>query len=229
MSAWYKDGKSIEDTYRAAVTLASKEFQATGDGVTLRTKVQDAADVRNKMYGQRAAQPQYASIITQYNKPLTDAEKSTMNIGDVIRREYNAAMYSPTMYDQYGNYDYQMADTINQNFITKYGSAAMSYLDTYRGSTWVDKPAPLVQLDQAKEILRPYWQIADRVWSMYDPQLKTISDTIDVLAQTNPTAAKQATYKYPQILRAKTLILQYKKAYKEQSPAVAAAYKIYYG
>jgi hypothetical protein len=229
MKQWQTAGKSIEDTYRTSVEQASAEFRDTQDGVAFKDKITDANTVRRQMYAARANQKEYSSITDYYNRALTQAEINKMNPGDVARREYYRMMYGADMYDKYGNYLFDLAEKRETEFLTKYGQQALDYIEEYQGSRWVDKPAELKYLEQAKDTLKPYWQIVDYVWAMYPPELKSLSEQISILERTNPEQARKALKKFPSILRARELIAKAKKTLREKSPAINQAYSVFYG
>ena len=138
-------------------------------------------------------------------------------------------MFAPDMYDNYDKYRFDEAERREQKFITKYGQAAMDYIEEYRAARWVDKPVELKALEQARELLRPYWQIEDSIWSMYPPELKAMSDQIKLMERTDPERARRFLKQYPMILRARELIAKYKKQMREMNSAIRQAYKLYYG
>ena len=227
-SQFFKEGEAIEDTYRKTVTLASQEYRETGDGVTFRNKVSEAATTRRQMYSSRENRADYKDISDYYNQPLSPDQIAKMNPGDVQRREYNQLMYGSDMYDNYGNYLFDEAEKREQDFLTKYGQSALNYIEEYSGSRWVDKPPELVALEKAKDTLRPYWQLEDKIWSMYPEGLKTLSDQIKIMEQNNPVMAKQVLKRYPQILRARELVARYKQTLRNQNPLIGQAYQMYY-
>lgn len=229
MQQWQNEGKSIEQTYRDSIMKASAEFKATGDGTKFREKVGQAATTRRIMYAARAKRKEYQDITNYYNQPVSQERLSSMNPGDVARKEYYRMMYGDDMYDQYDNYLFDLADQRERDFIQKFGQSALDYIEDYQGSRWLDKPAELIQLEQARDTLSPYWDITDYIWSMYPPELKQLSDQIYLLEMRDPAKARQALKQFPQILRARELIAMYKRALREQDPRIAEAYQSFYG
>jgi len=229
MEQWQNEGQAVEDTYRDSIGKAVKEYQATRNGVLFRAKVDDAAKYRRTAYASRAKRQEYQDIVAYYQQPLEPERLAEMNPGDVIRREYYQEMFSPTMYDEFDNYRFEEAERIEQEFVKRYGQQALDYIEEYRGSRWLDKPVELRLLEQARDVLRPYWKVADAIWSMYPPELKALADQIMVLERTDPTLAKQALRKYPQILRARELIAKYRRQMKATNPHILQAYRLFYG
>jgi len=228
MEQYQNEGQAIEDAFRQAITLAAQEFRQTRDGVTFREKVSDAYNFRRTAYASRAIRKEYQDITAYYNQPIDPKKLPEMNPNDVIRYEYYKTMFSPDMYDEFGNYRFDEADRREQAFLVKYGQQALDYIEEYQGSRWLDRPAELKALEQARELLRPYWAIADQVWAMYPPQLRTLSDWIQDMEQTNPEQARTVLRRYPQILRARELIATYRKRMRQANPMMQASYRMFY-
>lgn len=229
MTQWHNEGDSIEESYRRLVTQATKKFQATGDGRAFREEVNFAAQHRREAYAARSKREEYVDIVAYYDQPLKPDQIAKMNPGDVIRREYNQRMYGADMYDQFGDYLFDEADRREQEFLKKYGQQALDYIEEYRGSRWLDKPVELKMLEQARDTLRPYWQIVDAVWSLYPPELKTLADQIAIMERTDPDRARQMLRRYPAILRARELVARYRKAMRDRNPVILQAHRMFYG
>jgi hypothetical protein len=133
------------------------------------------------------------------------------------------------MYDlNTGKYNFDEANRREQAFLVKNGQQALDYIDTYNGAKWTDKPAELKMLEQARDILKPYWGITDAVWSMYPAGLKDLSDKIQLMENQGDPMAKQVLRKYPSILRARELIATYKQRMRQQNPMIQQAYNLFY-
>ena len=152
-----------------------------------------------------------------------------MNSLDVARHDFMRLMFAPDMYDEFGRYRFDEAEKKEQEFLRKYGQEALNYIENYSGSAWVDKPVELKMLEQAQRILEPYWRIADEIWSLYPPELKIISEQIEILSRTDEKRAKMYLYRYPQILRARELIARRKKLVRMMNPQIKQVYNLFYG
>ena len=224
------EGQSIEDTYREAVGFAVNRFKRIGDGSQFREDIEDANIVRRRMYGARAKRKEYQDIIAYYNQPLKPDQIAKMNPGDVLRREYYRQMFGVDMYDPDTNeYNFDEAERKEQEFVKKHGQQALDYIEEYSGALWKDKPIELIRLEQARDLLRPYWQIVDRVWSMYPAGLQELSKQIQVMERTDPARAKQMLRRYPALLRARELIARYKAQMRKSNPLIQQAYRLFYG
>jgi len=228
MKMWRNEGQAIEDAYREAIRLASREFQSIGDGTKFREKVDAISDYRRTAYATRAKRNEYQDIIAYYQQPLEPEKMAQMNPGDVLRRDFYQQMFSPDMYDEFGNYRFDEAARREQVFLQKYGQQALDYIEEYRGSTWVDKPVELKLLEETREMLQPYWQIEEQIWSMYSPEIKQMAEQISLLERIDTQKARMLLYRYPQILMARRLIAQRKQMYKIQHPEVQQAIATFY-
>lgn len=220
---WRKEGQTIEDTYRKAITLASKEYEQLRDGRTFREKVDDASAIRRAMYAQRERKTEYTEIQSYFTQP-PDVK---MNPKDLARREYYKMMYSPDMYDEYGNYKFDEADKREKAFVQKYGQATLDYVEEYMGVKW-EEPMPMKVLREAREMLKPYFQIPDMIWSMYPPQLKALSDEIQRMENVDADQARRILKRFPQILRARELIARYRKQMRTRNPMIQQVYRMFY-
>lgn len=228
---WRKEGEVIEQTYQKDITLAVQEFEQTGGGTTFRNKVDDAALVRRKMYAARQINPQYTDIQKSFAQPLTAEQTARINPADLARREYYNIMYSPDMYDQYGNYNFDEAEKREQYFIQKYGQGYLDYINEYAGIKW-EEPTALKELRRARETLKPYWDIEDRVWAQYPPQVRQAADQIQTMSQGDARAEKLLLFQTgygPQILYARRLIALLRKRMRLEFPQVDLALNTFYG
>ncbi len=224
---WRKEGAAIEERYRQSVMTASRELSATNDGTTFREKADEASAIRRAMYSQRELSPEYAEVNQYFNQPLTPETTSKMNPRDVARREYYQLMYSPDMYDQFGNYMFEEADRREQSFVQRYGKEMLDYVEDYMGAKW-DEPPALQSLKAAREALQPYWAVERMVWSQLPQGLKQISDQIKILERTDPLSAKRELFNYPQIVLARRQIALMKRQMKAVSQDITNALNLFY-
>ena len=224
---WRKEGKSIEERYRQSITTASLEFSSTQDGTTFREKADEASAIRRAMYSQRELSPEYTEINQYFNQPITQETISRMNPKDIARREYYQLMYTPDMYDQFGNYRFEEADRREQLFVQQFGKGMLDYVEDYMGAKW-DEPAALQALKSAREVLKPYWAVERQVWLQLPQGLKQISDQIKILERTDPLRAKQMLFSYPQIVYARRQIALFKGQLKATNAEIANALNMFY-
>src|SRR3990167_7657897 len=220
MDTFQSFGKTAEQTYRDDIDNAVRQFRATNDGVLFRERVGDATKARRKSYATRARMPEFQDIMAYYQQPIRPEDLVKLNPGDIARREFTSLMFAPNMYDEFGEYRFDVAEQKEQEFVKKYGQQALDYIEEYQSARWLDKPAELKMLEQAKDVLRPYWQIEDQIWALYPPQMKLVSDQIKLMERTDPERARLFLRRFPAILRARDLIATYKKQMREGNPVI---------
>ncbi len=155
--------QTIENYYKLQIDRATQEYRDTGDGYTFREKILEAASNRRSQYEILNKTPQFADIVARYDQLPSASDLQKMSPQDLARREYMRLMYSPDMYDQYGNYRFDMVDDIKQLFIDTFGQSMLDYIETYQGIKEEDLPAEYKMFREAQNVLRPYWQIQDSV------------------------------------------------------------------
>ena len=221
------EGEAIEDAYRNEVTMASKEFESTQDGNAFRERVDDASNAKRAGYSRRALNPDYVTMQVYFNTPRSPEALAKMNPLDVAREDYYRMLYSPDMYDEFQRYNFDEADKRESQFAQKYGQQALEYVKDYSASKW-DEPVPMQMWREAKKVLEPYWDIRNRVWSQYPPELRGIADRIDIIERTDKLAGRRALMQYPQIVWARKQIAQQQKLLKVQNQNVANALRVFY-
>uniref|UniRef100_A0A6M3XES0 Large polyvalent protein associated domain-containing protein n=1 Tax=viral metagenome TaxID=1070528 RepID=A0A6M3XES0_9ZZZZ len=210
------------------IQQASVQFEATGDGSKLRERVNQAYWLKSQMMNELLQQDEFKLVKDAFGKPLTPAQRQEMQPQKLLYRDYNELMYSPDMFDQYGEYRFDEADRRRQQFIQHYGSEALASVEAVIGEKRADEPIAVKALRQAREVLKPYWAIEDAVYAKYATGLKQIAVQIDNIERTDRIAAKRLLLKYPDIMRARKLIAVAKKRMKLQHPDMATALRIFY-
>ncbi len=218
--------RAVEKTYVNDITDAAREFQKTRNGSLFREKVNDAANGRRVNYESLNQNPDYKTIIDRMNQPLTPEQTASMSAEDIARIAYSKLLYADDMYDEFGNYNFDLADVRKTQFQQQYGKDALTYIEEYQGIKESDLPGEYKLLQNVRRMLRPYWEIEDTIWSMYPSTVKALSDQIYLLENTNPVLAKKMLT--PAILRARNLIATYKKKMRDSNPLVRIAFDTFY-
>jgi hypothetical protein len=224
---WNNYGESVEDAYQQEITLASMEFRETNNGSDFRNRLENAKVSRRNAYAMRAKLPEFETIQDYLNKPKSEQELAQMNPLDMATDIYYKKMYAPEMYDQFGKYDFEKADIVEDWFVRTYGQDALDEVSSIGTSKWAGTPE-LVAYNEAQKTLTPYFQIEDMVWAELPPNIKMIVDQIEILERKDPTQAKKMLYQYPQIVYARKQIALMKKQLKFKRPDIAQALKTWY-
>lgn len=221
--------EQINLTVNEEINLAAQQFEATGDGAHFRERVNRAFWLKSQMRDALLEEEGFALVKEHYASPLTPEARARISPQDLAYREYNEIMYAPDMYDRYGEYRFDEADRRREALIQKYGLETTNYIEAMIGEGRADEPPALQMLRLARETLRPYWDIADRIWAQFSPELRQLADQIYALEKTNPPLAKQYLRAYPQILRIRKLIAQYRKQMRMANPQMDYALRTFYG
>ncbi len=218
----------VEDRFKKSIDLATQEFRATGDGTQYRVKINTIMNNRREQYDLLSMNPDYAKITDYYNRPLTQEDIKKMSPKDVARRAYNEMMYGDQMYDQFGNYQFDLIDAMRQQFVAQFGQEMFQYVEDYQGIKQNDMPPEYDMLKQAQAILKPYWQVENQIWSQFPPQMEEVANQIDMLERTDKIQAKRMLFQYPQIVYARKQIALMKKQIKLRSPEISQALAMFY-
>jgi len=218
----------INQTVNKELDIASKQFDQTRDGRHFRDRVNRAFWLKSQMRNELLESEEFQLIKQTYAQPLTAEQIARISPQDLAYREYNQTMYAPEMYDEFGEYRFDEADRRREEFVRKYGQDVVNYIEQMLGESRVDEPQALQYLRQARQILRPYWDIENQVWAQYPPELRQISDQIRLLEQTDPRQAKWALMRYPKILYVRRLIAMYRKQIRMSNPAIDQALSVFY-
>ncbi|MBC8274116.1 MAG: hypothetical protein H8E40_04015, partial [Chloroflexi bacterium] len=226
-SDWRSDMADIQGHRQEAIELAAREFETTGDGIRFREKVNAIENVRREMYSALKRNSRYAEVYEYFDEPLEKDVLEKMNPKDIARREYYKGMYADDMYDEFGDYRFDEADRREAAFVQRYGQGALDYIEKYSGAKW-EEPQALRLLRTAKNILEPYREIEGQIWARYSPELKGISDQINMLEKTDPRQAKILLMRNPSILMARKLIASQRKMLKLRNPDIQTALRLFY-
>ncbi len=221
--------RAIEKQYLDDINKASAEYKDTKNGSVYRDKINSAAASRRTAYNTLNNNTDYKLITDRMNQPLSQEQINEMNPNDVARIQYNKLLYGSDMYDQYGNYDFDLADKRRGEFLQQYGQDAMNYINEYYGLKDEQMPVEYRLLQRAREILKPYWAITDYVWSD-NPQLKEIWDSIaslDEREQLKVLRSLPSEQSIPILHKRKQIALLQKKM-KANNPRMATVLKMFY-
>jgi hypothetical protein len=193
--------------------MTPKQFRLRVDEI-----MSNARYARDKM----EVDPQYKSVQDFLNTP----SGKKMSTNDVAYNEYINRVYDGALSDDFGNYDYAKAEQRKQEIAAKYGAETFQYIQQRLAMGHKDDPPALQALRQARETLKPYWQIQDQAWAAY-PREKAINDQIVMLEATDPDQAKRALRRYPRIVAIRKRITQMKKQMRLRDRNIDAALVFY--
>uniref|UniRef100_A0A6M3IV82 Large polyvalent protein associated domain-containing protein n=1 Tax=viral metagenome TaxID=1070528 RepID=A0A6M3IV82_9ZZZZ len=232
-SNYYANGQGIEKIYQQKALEHVAKFKLNGDGKELREAMSVLNNGKRLMYAQREGAEEFAEIAERNLKPLTDEDWAKMHPNDRAAKEYYDAIFADDLYDEFGDYNFEEAERRKAMFVQKNGQEALDYVERVAGLRWQDKPPELVELEQAKKALKPYWGIEDEVMSGYPAQYKEILDQIRMLEnqEENPQSvlmAKRLQRMYPAVLRARDKIARMRKMMRIRDRKIDYYFRKYY-
>ncbi len=217
------------DTRQKDLDLAIKKFRATKNGNQFR---EDYTALEKQYYKIKTfieTNPEYKIVQDYYATPLTESQIQNENPKDLARRDYYNMVYAPGIYNQYGEFDYDVFEQRKQQFVNKYGQPIVNYVESFYDKKRETEPDEVKLLRRAREILKPYWEVEDYLWSKQDPRLKQISDGIKELEAANNPKAEVILKMYPQILFMRKQIALIHKQMRKTNPLINGAYQMFYG
>lgn len=195
-------------------------------GRDLRQKV---ADIMGQYVAvSEAVNARYPEVMERFEEAR---EKPKQFVFDKAYDEYVSLIYDPRLEDEYGNPAYDEINRRKQLIRQKYGEAVWAKVQEYlmlgRG-----EPPVVLELRQARELLRPYWEIRDTLYNRY-PQLKRLRDEIDRLkASGDPQDYLRAQYiskMSPQLRQVERMIEQLQLRWRVRNPEGNRLLQKFYG
>ena len=126
---------------------------------------------------------------------------------------------------QTGMFDFDNWNIAKDKFLGGLPPEIKNYVERNIG---VDSTPTVRRFKQASEMARAYWDIEDQIWAQYPPELRQINEQVLILANTDLRASKMLLKEYPDILRARRLIVYYKKLMRRQNPTIDLYLKVFY-
>ena len=164
---WRLVGNSINDVFRENIEMAAAQFRATGDGYQFREKVGDAFTARRGGYDARNKEPRFEDIVKRMN--IEDTAEALVSLGpeQLAIKVYNDALYGDDMYDEFGDYRFDEANIRKEQLLQQLGEEMFAYVEEYRELKYEDLPPEFQELTRAKELMREYWQVQERVERLF--------------------------------------------------------------
>jgi len=158
---WRLAGKAIENTFTDNVNKAVAQFRETNDGYQFREKISDAWKARRGGYAAREQMPQFEDIVKRLKTEDTAEALVSLGSEQLAIRLYNEALFGDDMYDGFGDYRFDEALKRKEQLRRELGNEMYDYVEMYRDIRYEALPPEFHELQKAKEIMRPYWQVQD--------------------------------------------------------------------
>lgn len=146
------------------------------------------------------ANPRYADVLKKMEEP---GEVSSQYRWELAYGELMEAIAGDRFEDKYGIFDFDGYNNFLDSLKAKYGETDYNRAIEARNERFQGYPPLYFELQQAKEILKPYWEVTDRVVKLFGRQFAE-------------TPAGQS------------LISKLRKAKRLSDPAMEAAYQRFY-
>ncbi len=164
---WKLAGNAIEDVFRQNVDMATNQYKQTQDGYQYREKIRDAFTARRGAYDVREKEARFEDIAKRLK--IQDTVESLVALGpeQIAIKSYNDALFGDDMYDEFGDYRFDEADIRKQQLRQSLGDAMFNYVEDYRELKFETFPPEFQELQKARQVLKPYWAVADNVERLY--------------------------------------------------------------
>ena len=146
----------------------------------------------------------------------------------VARNEYIARVYAADdLEDEWGNFNYAERERRITEFRAKWGEDmfqdVIDWLKTGR------KEVPIVKAyRQTQEILKPYWELQDKVLRLFPAQTAQTLDKVAKLEKSAPSLARDLLARNPDASLAKKLIRTARDKWKKEHPQEAWLIQFWY-
>jgi len=190
-------GNAVENIFKDNVNKAIAQYRETKDGYQFREKISDAFTARRGGYAARDKMPQFEDIVKRMK--TEDTAEALINLGpeQLAIRAYNEALYGDDMYDEFGDYRFDLADIRKDQLRVQLGQEMFDYVEQYRGMRYEDFPLEFQELTKAKKVMKPYWGVYDwavktfgKAWAESSRGQAFISRMRKQLRLTNPQIGK---------------------------------------
>ena len=164
---WRNAGKAIEDVFIENVDQATAQYRATLDGVQYREKITDAFTERRGGFSAREREERFEEIVKRHNLPDTAEALVALGPEQLAIKSYFDALFGDDMYDEFGDYRFDEARIRKEQLREQLGEEMFAYVEEYQGMKFENLPPEFQQLQQAREILRPYFEVRTIVEQLF--------------------------------------------------------------
>ena len=146
-------------------------------------------------------QPEYREVLKTLEKPRSIQDR---HLVDIAYSEFMNRLYGENEFeDQYGLFQFDKYNQFIEEFRAKYGSEIYQYILDKKAERDSNLPPMAQAYIQAKEIMKPYWAIADRV-------------------------KKMLGLRYAESPKGRSLITKMRQQMRLRDPEISKAYNLFY-
>jgi len=164
---WRNAGQAIDDVFTHNVEQASAKFSASGNGIEYRDDITTAFAERRGGFAAREREDRFADIVKRNN--ITNTAEALVSLGpeQLAIKVYYDALFGEDMYDEFGDYRFDEARLRKEQLQQQLGAEMFDYVEEYQGLKFENLPAEFHELQEAKEIMKPYWAVREEVAKMF--------------------------------------------------------------
>jgi len=167
---WSLAGKAIEDVFRQNVDNAVNQYRASTDpnkGYQFRLDISNAWTAKRGGFAVREKEARFEDIVKRFK--VQDTVEASVSLGPegVAIKMYSDALFGDDMYDEFGDYRFDEANIRKEQLRQSLGEEMFKYVEDYQGVKYETFPPEFLELMKAKIIMKPYWQIKDRVVKLF--------------------------------------------------------------
>ena len=159
-------GKTVESMFTDMVLNASNQHAETQDGFLFREKVDTALKARRGAYATRQSDPRFSELVERMDQPRPQDQLASLGPEQVAIKLYQDAMYGDDMYDEFGDYRFDLARERKAQLKIELGDELFAFVEEFRGLKTDHLPEIYQQLQRAKIVMRPYWDVTKQVEDM---------------------------------------------------------------
>lgn len=202
-----RERDSARQVYEETIQNLQGAFDAgVIKGFEFREKLGDAGYGLGATYKHIDRQPEYKDVLETLREPKVTKDK---HIVDIAYSEFMDKVYETdkngisVFEDQFGIFQYDTYNAYIESFRQKYGNEVHRYVLERKAERDANLPPLYHEFQRAKEVLRPYWQVRDRVERLFKKR-------------------------FTESPRGQALISKYRKNLRLRNPEMERAYQQFY-
>tara|TARA_Y100000310_G_scaffold144390_1_gene143634 strand:+ start:8073 stop:11333 length:3261 start_codon:yes stop_codon:yes gene_type:complete len=167
---WKLAGNAVEDVFRNNVDNAVNKFRASvapNKGHQFKKDISDAWTARRGGYDVREKEERFEDIVNRMKTQSPAEALVTLGPEGTAIKTYTDALFGDDMYDEFGDYRFDEANVRKGQLHQQLGEEMFNYVEEYQGMRFEDLPPEFQDLARAKIVMKPYWQVRDRVIKLF--------------------------------------------------------------
>ena len=161
-----RERDSAREVYEESLWSLEEAYNAGAiDGRGFREGMSDAGYGLGVTYEHIDKQPEYEDVLKTLKEPREIQDK---HLVDIAYSEFMSTLYKEGEFeDQFGLFQFDKYNAYIEEFRTKYGEEIYQYVLDMKAERDESLPPLAKEYQKAKEVMKPYWAIQDRVEKMF--------------------------------------------------------------